>query len=107
MLDIWIGSINLGPILLVFTFAVILPIQLVLCQKAKSILVRLIPIMLLTSLAVAALVASSFCLGWDGLLYVGCAINLAVMVIVCGIGWGVWSIIRSVKKKRNLKKPTE
>lgn len=107
MLDIWIGSINLAPILLIFTFAVILPIQLVLCHKAKSILVRFIPIILLSLLTTAALIASSLCLGWDKLFYIVCAINLAVMVVVCGIGWGVWAIIGNIKKKRNLNKPTE
>lgn len=107
MLDIWIGSVNLAPILLLFTFAILLPVQLLLCNKAKSILVRLLPIIILSLLAVAALVASSFCLGWDGLFYIQCAINLAVMVVVCGISWGVWAIVQNAKKKRNLGNLTE
>ena len=37
--------------------------------------------------------------GWDGLGYLFLAIFTGLMLIACGMGWGIWMISRFLKKK--------
>lgn len=99
MYDFWIGDINLAPILLVFTFVVIFPVQLILCHKVKSKVARLMPVIILSILTAAAVIAAAVCTGWDIVFFIVSAIYLSLMLFACGIAWGIWSIPRFLKKK--------
>ena len=44
MFDIWMGDIELTTAVLVFSIIVLLPIQLLLCFRIKSKVIRLLPI---------------------------------------------------------------
>lgn len=94
MLDIWIGDINIAPILWIFTFFVIFPIQLTFCFKVKSKIVRLLPVIILSILTAAAIIAAFAGTGWDVIFYLVSAVYLAIMLFVCGIAWGIWFIIK-------------
>jgi hypothetical protein len=38
--------------------------------------------------------------GWDGLGYVFLAIFTGFMMFMCGVAWGIWAIIKLIKKKK-------
>ena len=83
------------PTIVVFVSAIAtLILQLLLCFKAKKIFMKLIPIALL----IVSTILFSFCSasvnGWDGLGYLFFALLSFGLIFVCGIGWGVWAIVR-------------
>ena len=94
MFDIWIDDINIAPFIWIFTLIVVFPIQLTLCFKVKSKVVRLLPVIILSVLAVAAAIATATSIDWDALFYLICVAYLVIMLFACGIGWGIWAIIR-------------
>ena len=101
MLDIWYGDIPFANCVIIFSLIVILPIQILICFKAKSIFVRFIPIIVLTAAVLIWIILSLAVAGWEGSLYLFVAIYLLFMIFVCGIGWGVWALIKykGAKKK--------
>ena len=107
MYDFWIGDINIAPILLIITFIVIFPVQLALCFKGKSKSTRLLPVIILAVLTVAAIIASAVCTGYEIIFFIVSAIYLAIMLFVCGVAWGIWAILRFIKKKTVDSKPTK
>lgn len=98
MLDVWIGDINIAPFIWIFTLIVVFPIQLALCFKVKSKVVRLLPVIILSVLAVAAAIATATSIDWDALFYLICVVYLVIMLFACGIGWGIWAIVRKKNK---------
>lgn len=98
MLDVWIGDINIAPFIWIFTLIVVLPVQLALCFKVKSKLVRLLPVIILSTLTLIAAIAATTSIDWDALFYLICAVYLAIMLFVCGIAWGIWAIVRKKNK---------
>lgn len=100
MYDMWIGDINLAPILLLLTFVVIMPVQFILCFKVKSRIARLLPVIILSIITTAAIIAAAVCTGWDVVFYIVSAIYLGIMLVVCGFVWGIWGIYRLVKRKQ-------
>ena len=100
MFDVWIGDMNIAPFLWIFTLIVVLPIQLALCFKVKSKIVRLLPVIILSILTLIAAVASATSIDWSALLYLIFAVYLGIMLFVCGIGWGIWAITVFVKKRK-------
>lgn len=75
-----------------------LVLQLFLCFKVRGLFIKLLPIFLLILATVAFSICSAVINGWDGLGYLFLAIFSFGLLIVCGIGWGIWAIIR---KSRN------
>ena len=98
MLDVWIGDINIAPFIWIFTLIVVLPVQLALCFKVKSKLVRLLPVIILSTLTIIAAIAAATSIDWDAIFYLVSAAYLAIMLLVCGIGWGIWAIVRKKNK---------
>lgn len=100
MFDVWIGDINIAPFLWIFTLLVVLPIQLALCFKVKSKIVRLLPVIILSILTLIAAVASATSIDWSALFYLIFTVYLGIMLFVCGIGWSIWAITVFVKKRK-------
>ena len=98
MYDFWIGDVNIAPFLLLITSLVIFPGQLLLCYKGKTRIARLLPVIVLSVLTAAAIIAVCICTGWNIVLYIVSAIYLAIMLAACGIAWGIWAIIKCIKK---------
>jgi len=92
--DLWIGDVNVAPFIWIFILTAVLPVQLVLCFKVKSKIVRLLPAMIFAVLAAASAIAVAVKTDWSALFYLICAVYLAIMLFVCGIGWGIWAIVR-------------
>ena len=101
MFDVWIGDMNIAPFLWIFTLAVVLPIQLALCFKVKSKILRLLPVVVLSILAVAAAIAAATSIDWDALFYLICAVYLGIMLFICGIAWGIWALVVFIRKKKD------
>lgn len=99
MFDVWMGDIELTTVVLIFSIVVLLSIQLLLCFKVKSRAIRLLPVIVLSILTIIFIVMSVAITGWDGLGYIFLAVFAGFMLLMCGVGWGIWAIIKH--KKRN------
>ena len=97
MLDIWIGEINIAPFIWIFTLLVVFPLQLILCFKVKSKVIRLLPVIVLSILTIISAIASAISIDWSALFYLVLAIYFGIMVFVCCVGWAIWAI----KMKKN------
>ena len=62
-------------------------LQLWLCRKAKSTLIKLIPIALLAILTIAFSICSAYIGGWDSFGYLFLALLSFGLIWVCGISW--------------------
>ena len=100
MFDVWMGDIELTTAVLIFSIVVLLPIQLLLCFKVKSRAIRLLPVILLSIPTIIFTVMSVAITGWDGLGYIFLAIFTGFMLLMCGVGWGIWAISKHIKKKK-------
>ena len=100
MFDVWMGDIELTTAVLIFSIVVLLPIQLLLCFKVKSRAIRLLPVILLSIPTIIFTVMSVAITGWDGLGYIFLAIFTGFMLLLCGVGWGIWAISKLIKKKK-------
>ena len=98
MFDVWSDEIELTAAVLLFSVVVLLPGQLLLCFKVRRNALRLLPA---AALSIAAVVF--YCMGrsgddWDGLGYLFLAAFTGFLLFVCGVGWGVWWIVRRRKR---------
>lgn len=100
MFDVWMGDIELTTFVLVFSFAVLLPLQLLLCFRVRSRVIRLLPAAVLAVLTIIFAVMAAASVGWDGLGYTFLAIFTGFMLLVCGAGWGIRAIVCHLKGKK-------
>ena len=98
MFDVWLGEMELTTLTLLLSVFLLLPLQLLLCFKVRSRLLRLLPV-ILCSLLVGTFLLLALCTpGWDGLGYIFLALFAGFMLTSCGIGWLIWAILRKKKK---------
>ena len=84
------------PTIVVFASAIAtLIVQLLLCFKAKNIFAKLLPLALLIVSTVVFSICSAAANGWDGLGYLFFALLSFGLIVVCGIAWGIWAIVRN------------
>ena len=100
MFDAWWGEAEFTTLVLNISIIVLLPVQLFLCFKVKSRIVRFLPIIVFSVLTTVFFVLASIAQEWDRLGYVFFAIFSGFMLFMCGIGWGIWAIINRIKTKR-------
>ena len=93
----WHLEIDLPTIVVLISVISTLILQLLLCFKVKKIFIKLLPIVLLIVSTVVFSICSASINGWDGLGYLFFALLSFGLILVCGLGWSVWAIIR----KRN------
>ena len=106
MFDAWTGDIELTNLVLWFSILIFLPIQLLLCFKAKRRVFRLLPVTLLCAATLFFVAQAAASTGWDSLGYALFGIFTGLMLLMCGIGWGIWAAANFLKKK-NKEKPIE
>ena len=99
MFDIWWGTVELTTLILIISVVVLMPLQVLICFKVKSLNVRLLPVICLSIVSVALVLAGLMAQGWDGLGYAILAAFTGFMLFMCGIGWGIWGIVRYIKKR--------
>ena len=100
MFDVWMGEIELTTAVLIFSIAVLLPIQLLLCFKVKSRAIRLLPVILLSFPTIIFVMMSVAITGWEGLGYIFLAVFTGFMLLMCGVGWGIWAIGKRIKRRK-------
>lgn len=100
MFDIWIGDINLTVFILIVSFAIILPVQLWLCFKVKSWILRMAPMGILALSLIIYAILNLETTGWDGLLFILIIIYAFFMMCACGIGWAIWAIVSLIKRRK-------
>ena len=98
MFDVWIGDVELTTAVLVFSIVILLPVQLLLCFKVKSKLIRLVPVILLSIPTLIFIGMDVAVPGWDGIGYVFLAVFTGFMMFMCAVAWGIWAIFELIKK---------
>lgn len=98
MFDLWLDEAELTRLTLLIAVTVLLPLQLLLCCRVRSRLLRLLPALALGALAVVFLLLAAFSSGWVALGYAMFAALAALMLLMCGAGWGLWALIRRGKR---------
>ncbi len=99
MFDIWLGNVELTYLWLTLAVAWVFPVQLLLCWKAKSLLLRLAPAAMRGAASFVFLLMWLILPGGDGLGCMGFAILAGQMLLFCGLAWGTWALIRRIWKK--------
>lgn len=98
MFDVWSGNGELTIIALIVSVAVILPVQLLLCFKIRKIVIRLLPVIVLSVLTAVLSLLAAVTSGWDSLGYIVLAVFAGIMLLACGGAWGIWAIVKRMKK---------
>lgn len=102
------GDIDIRTdIFLLISAAVLLTVQLLLCFKVKLKLFRLAPVCLLGVLTLVLTVFTFAADGWDALGFLLLALCAAFLLMICGIGWGIWWFVRYVKRNEQEKEREE
>ncbi len=98
MFDVWIGDVELTALIAIFSIVVLLPIQILLCFKVKSKVLRLMPAVVLFALSIFFAVMSATSSGWDGIGWMFFFLYAAWMLFMCGVAWGIFGIHKLLKK---------
>ena len=77
---------------------VVLPIQLLLCFRAKKRYIKLLPVIVLTLAVTVLYVMAITARDWSGFAYIILAAFAGVLLIFSGLAWGIWAIVKLVKK---------
>ena len=100
MSDISIRDIAITTLIAVSSILIVFPLQLLLCFKTKKLLLRLLPSLLLTVTTVFLFIMIRVTTDWDAFGYAILFVFSVVFLIFSGIAWGVWAIIKLIKKKK-------
>ena len=99
--DMWIRDIEITTLIAFTSVLVVLPIQLLLCFKVKPVFLRLLPSILLTGTTILLFAMMAASRDWDAIGYAVLGVFSGVLLIFSGIGWGIWAIVRCIRKKKN------
>lgn len=79
-------------------FAAVVIVQFLLCFKAKRLVLRLLPATALLAATSVFLVLTAITKGWDVIGYLLLTVYTALMLLSCGIVWGIFAIVKLIKK---------
>lgn len=100
MLDLLVRDTEIVLLIAAAAVLIILPAQLTLCFKAKRLFIKLIPSVLLAVATFALYVMAITAKDWSGFVYIIFAIAAGVLLIFSGIAWGIWAIIKLIKRTK-------
>ena len=100
MFDIWIGEVDSTTLFVIAAVLFVFPVQLLLCFKAKKLLVKLLPPIFLTVAAIIFFAMAFVAQDWDAIGYFIFSALSGALLIVCGIAWGIWAIVVGIRKKK-------
>ena len=78
--------------------AVIFPGQLILCFQARRLVFRLLPTAVLFLSCIAGMILGLSISGWDGVVFIFIALYVGFCLIMDGLAWGIWAMIRYNRK---------
>ena len=87
-------KLDMPTLVILFSVMLTIIVQLLLCFKAKKTLLRLLPVVLLTIAAIVLYIIARNVGGWDAFGYLFFVILCFGLLVVCGICWGVWALVR-------------
>ena len=99
--DMWIRDIEITTLIAITSVLVVLPIQLLFCFKVKPVFLRLLPSILLTATTILLFTMMATSRDWDAIGYAVLGVFSGVLLIFSGIGWGIWVIVRCIRKTKN------
>ena len=99
MFDLWARDTAIVALIAAFAILIVLPVQLILCFRAKKLLIKLLPAILLAVTAITFYIMAITAKDWSGFAYMIVTVFFGVLLIFSGIAWGIWAIVRLVKKK--------
>lgn len=100
MFDVWIGDVELTTLFLALCLSLILPGQLLLCLRVRSLALRLLPLCLFAALAALFAALSVSSRDWAGLSWAVLAIFAGLMALASALGWGLWVLTGRKKWRR-------
>ena len=83
----------------VIASVLIMVLQMLLCFLVKKRFMKLLPVSVLGISTVVFSICCVFADGWDAIGYLFFAIFSVGLLIVCGIGWGIWAIVKAIGLK--------
>lgn len=91
-----------GIVLLIAAFAILiaLPIQLVVCFRAKKLLIKCLPATAFAVLVITFYILAITAKTWVAFAYLIIAAFSGVSFIFSGIALGIWAIIKLIKKRK-------
>lgn len=98
--DLWLRDTAIMAAMTAAALLVVLPLQLVLCFKAKKRLFRRLPTILLAAATLILYVMAITARDWSGLAYIICAVFAGVLLFFSAIAWGIWALIKYAKQKK-------
>lgn len=100
MSDLWVRDTEITLLVALSAFLIVLPIQLLLRFKAKTLLVKLIPTILLAA-AVVAFYAIVFVIQDRAAIgYALLALFSEILLLFSGLAWGIWAITKLIRKRK-------
>lgn len=99
MIDVFTQDTVIVLLIAACAILIVLPIQLVLCFKAKKIFIKCLPTTLLAASTVAFYIMAITAKTWAALIYLIIAAFLGVSFIFSGIAWGIWASAKLIKKR--------
>ena len=100
MFDIWIGEVDSTTLFVIAAVLFVFPVQLLLCFKAKKLLVKLLPPIFLTVAAIIFFAMAFVAQDCDAIGYFIFSAFSGALLIICGIAWGIWAIVVGIRKKK-------
>ena len=84
----------------VFSLLVVVPLQVLICEKVKRKILKLLPLILLTVLTLGLFARTAMGGGWEA---VGClllGLSTSAMILGCIAGWVIWAVWDSQRGRR-------
>lgn len=98
MFDVWSGGVELTTLVWLVSAVLVLPGQLALCFRVRRRLLRLLPTLTLTAFAAVCLVLGALSAEWDALGWFLLAALALIPLLLCGVGWAVWGLLRRLRR---------
>lgn len=100
-------DIPVTEIAIIAIFAAVIIVQFLLCFKVKRIVLRLLPTAVLFAATAVFLVLTVITEGLDVIGYLLLTVYTGAMLISCGVVWGVFAIVKLIKRAARAKAASE
>ena len=90
----------MNELIAVSSILLVLAIQLLLCFKVKNLFFRLLPSFVLTASTIFLFIMMRITTDWGAIGYAILFVFSGVLLVFSGIAWGIWAIIKLIKKRK-------
>ena len=99
--DVWIGDTEIITLIAISSILMLFPIQLLLCFKVKKLFLKLLPSFVFAISTIFLFIMMRTTTDWDAIGYAILFVFSGVLLIFSGIAWGIWSIVKIIKKRKS------